>query len=231
MNAQSQQETVFLDRLAKALGRNKRQTTPPKREAVGPPAFWREMKQSDDEVLERFKRNLEALSGRVFIADSAEAVQKQLKEWLQELKAQKVLCSDNPKLKEVAAPESMGVQVEYWNKNKNMKELLDFAKNAEVGLTWSDYAIGYTGTQALFSSAAQGRTVSLLTPNHISIFERSQLVPTMSHVINDITERNGAADLPGAINFITGPSRTSDIEMDLSIGVHGPYKTWVIILK
>ncbi len=50
----------------------------------------------------------------------------------------------------------------------------------------------------------------------------------MSQVIEELARRRGKEGLPGAINFVTGPSRTSDIEMDLSIGVHGPYRTWVI---
>jgi L-lactate dehydrogenase complex protein LldG len=65
---------------------------------------------------------------------------------------------------------------------------------------------------------------------HIAIFKKENLVPTMSTVMTDIMERRGTNNIPAAVDFITGPSRTSDIEMDLSIGVHGPVKVWTIVL-
>ncbi|WP_425061288.1 LUD domain-containing protein [Sporomusa carbonis] len=43
-------------------------------------------------------------------------------------------------------------------------------------------------------------------------------------------ERQGKGRMPCAVDFITGPGRTSDIKMDLSVGVHGPYRVWTIVI-
>ena len=49
--------------------------------------------------------------------------------------------------------------------------------------------------------------------------------------MENLMERRCTQKVPAAIDFITGPSRTSDIEMDLSIGVHGPVKVWTIVIE
>jgi len=97
----------------------------------------------------------------------------------------------------------------------------------KVGLTWADYGVAYTGTLALYAQPHQGRTVSLLPDTHIAILNSSQIVPTMSTVIDKIKSLEA---MPSTINFISGPSRSADIEMDLSIGVHGPYRIRVIVV-
>lgn len=223
-------EQEFLSHVAKSLGREKPLTEAPKRNETGPPDFWREDEDIKQKKLELFTKNLEALSGRVFLAKNAEEARQQVIEWLKELKAQRIICWDHKEIKEVLQPDSLGVQVNYWNPDKNREALISQAAQADVGITWINFGIAYTGTMAVFSGPTTGRSVSLLPPTHIGIFKRSDLVPTMSHVVRHMVELKGNNQLPAAINFITGPSRTSDIEMDLSIGVHGPYRTWVIIL-
>lgn len=223
-------EQAFLHNVAKALGRDKPLTEAPKRDEVGPPSFWKEQKFEANQPLEMFKNNLETLSGRVYIAQDAHEVSHQINLWLKELDAKKIIMWDHPKLKETVHFEDSGLEVSYWSPARDRDTLVRSAEQADVGITWADYAIGYTGTLALFASPTQGRSVSLLPPTHIAVFERSNLVPTMSTVVRDLIERKGPNELPSAVNFITGPSRTSDIEMDLSIGVHGPYRVWTIVI-
>ena len=223
-------EQEFLAVVAKALGREKPLTEVARREEIGPPAFWREDEEIKRTDLELFTSNLEALSGRVFLAKNAEEIQKQVNEWLAELKALNVMCWNHEELKQVLPAESIKATVHYWTPEKGREELISQTAKVEVGITWVNYGIAYTGTMAVFSSPKTGRSVSLLPPTHIGIFRRSSLVPTMSYVMRQLIELRGKDKLPTAINFITGPSRTSDIEMDLSIGVHGPYRTWAIIL-
>lgn len=223
-------EQEFLHHVAKVLGRDKPLVVPPKRDEVGPPAFWKEQKFENDEPLELFKRNLEGLTGRVYIAKDGKEANQQLKLWLEELQAKRVMMWEHEKLKSLVHLEDTGIIVDSWSPAQPARELIEAAEQADVGITWVDYAIGYTGTLALFSGPTQGRSVSLLPTVHIALFSKQDLVPTMSTVMNDIIERKGTNNIPAAIDFITGPSRTSDIEMDLSIGVHGPVKVWVIVL-
>jgi L-lactate dehydrogenase complex protein LldG len=205
-------EQEFIINVAQALGRNKPLTKAPQRKGLGPPAFWLEKNKYQDEKVELFKNNLEALTGRFVLVKNAEGVQNQLKEWLMELDAKEIICWDHPELKKAAQPEKLGVTVHYWNKNLSREQLKKIAN---------------TGTVALFAQPHQGRSVSLLPDTHIAVLKSSQIVPTMSSVIQKIQSLN---EMPSCINFITGPSRSADIEMDLSIGVHGPYRIWVIVI-
>lgn len=223
-------EQEFLHNIAKVLGRKEPLTDAPAREEVGPPAFWKEQKFETSQPLEMFKNNMEALSGRVHIARDSQEVSLQIKLWLQELNAKAVIMWDHPELKEYVRIEDANVKIDYWTPGQPGKKLIEAAEKADVGITWADYAIGYTGTLALFGQPFQGRAVSLLPPTHIAIFKKSNLVATMSTVMRDLINRKGKNNLPTAVDFITGPSRTSDIEMDLSIGVHGPYRVWTIIV-
>ncbi len=96
----------------------------------------------------------------------------------------------------------------------------------DVGVTGVDAAIAETGTIALVSSSDHPRTASLLPPVHVAVVRADQIVPTLSKCF----ERLGAA-IPGAsaVNFVTGPSRTADIELQLTLGVHGPGELIVVI--
>jgi L-lactate dehydrogenase complex protein LldG len=68
--------------------------------------------------------------------------------------------------------------------------------------------------------------VSLVPPVHIAIVRASQIYRTLSEVLSLIRKDK---EISPAVTFITGPSRTADIELTLAIGVHGPQELYVII--
>lgn len=224
-------EQGFLNQVARVLGRDKPLTTAPKRDEVGPPLFWKEQTFDINQPLDFFKLNLENLTGRVYVAKDDQEASQQIKLWLEELQAKRVIMWDHKELKNVVNLEDTGIHLDYWSPDRHQDELIIAAEQADVGITWVDYAIGYTGTLALFSGPTQGRSVSLLPTVHLAVFRKDNLVPTMSTVMKNLMERRNTKNVPAAIDFITGPSRTSDIEMDLSIGVHGPVKVWAIIIE
>src|SRR5262249_47816330 len=94
------------------------------------------------------------------------------------------------------------------------------ALEADVGVTTVDFAIANTGSLVVSADRARPRGVSLLPTMHLALVRSSQLVARMGAVFASYTSRPGGP--PSAVHFITGPSRTSDIENDLTIGVHGP---------
>jgi L-lactate dehydrogenase complex protein LldG len=99
-----------------------------------------------------------------------------------------------------------------------------------VGLTTASYAIAETGTIVLDSDEQNALLVSLLPPVHIALVRSSQIAASVDEVISKIgKERIGPLDGTRSVTLITGPSRTSDVELVLSIGVHGPKELHVII--
>jgi L-lactate dehydrogenase complex protein LldG len=71
---------------------------------------------------------------------------------------------------------------------------------------------------------------SLLPPMHIAIVERQQVVPDLIDCLA-ILQESSAASMPSNVTFITGPSKTGDIELQLTTGVHGPGKWRVIVIQ
>jgi len=103
--------------------------------------------------------------------------------------------------------------------------------NCGVGVTAADYAIAETGTIVLTSDEPNSLLVSLLPPVHIAVLRSSQIAASLDEVISKLgAERINRADVTRSVTLITGPSRTSDVELVLSIGVHGPKELHVIIL-
>jgi L-lactate dehydrogenase complex protein LldG len=98
--------------------------------------------------------------------------------------------------------------------------------NIDVGITSAQAGIAETGTLVLDSSVERNRLVSLVPPVHIAILHASRIYATLSETLAGLQSRG---ELSPAITFITGPSRTADIELTLAIGVHGPQELYVII--
>ena len=101
---------------------------------------------------------------------------------------------------------------------------------AEIGISSVDFAIAETGTLVVCAKPGQERMASLLAPVHIAIVTRAQIVPDLFDVFDKLGER-GKEHLPSNVAFITGPSKTGDIELQLTTGVHGPGKWHVIIVR
>jgi L-lactate dehydrogenase complex protein LldG len=105
--------------------------------------------------------------------------------------------------------------------------------DAEVGVTGADLAVAETGSLVLIAGRGRPRTTSLLPPCHVAIFGRGALVESLAQAGVFLEAwHHGAVPAwkGGAINVITGPSRTADIELTLTRGVHGPKELHAIFV-
>jgi L-lactate dehydrogenase complex protein LldG len=96
----------------------------------------------------------------------------------------------------------------------------------DVGVSTAQAAIAETGTLVLDSASERHRLVSLVPPVHIAVVNASAIVETLSDALTLLQK---GKEISPAITFITGPSRTADIELTLTIGVHGPQELYVIV--
>ena len=104
---------------------------------------------------------------------------------------------------------------------------------ADLGLTGVDLAIAETGTLVVRSGAGRPRSTSLLPPVHIAVFDRTALIESLGQA-GVFLEAWHRAEAPGegaVVSFITGPSRTADIELTLTRGVHGPKEVHAIFVE
>lgn len=101
----------------------------------------------------------------------------------------------------------------------------DVLFGCDLGITSAQWAIAETGTLVLESERENHRLTSLVPTAHLCILKASQIRQTLGEIL-ELTSKS----LSRTVTFITGASRTSDIELTLAIGVHGPAELHVIVL-
>lgn len=97
-----------------------------------------------------------------------------------------------------------------------------------VGVTGAFAALAETGTLMVVSSVETPATVSLLPETHVAVLRASRLVATMEDAWD--MARAAFGQLPRAVNFISGPSRTADIEQQMILGAHGPRRVHIVVI-
>ena len=103
---------------------------------------------------------------------------------------------------------------------------------SDLGLTGADYAVAETGSVVIMPRPGLSRLVSLVPPIHIALVQPRDVVATLDDVFlfRRLEYQRNGGDMGSYLNFITGPSRTADIEQQLVVGVHGPKEVHLIIL-
>ena len=114
--------------------------------------------------------------------------------------------------------QTLGVELVSPNANKHEMSKCD------LGITEADFILPETGTMALYSSAEKPRAVSLLPRVHLAIVTPAALRADMHQIFAEAKDSN-------YLVFITGPSRTADIELTVTLGVHGPKNLYVWMIK
>lgn len=97
----------------------------------------------------------------------------------------------------------------------------------KVGVTGAYCAIAETGSLMLLSGENSPATTSLLPDTHIAIVRASRIVRAMEDGWDLLRAERGT--LPRQVNFVSGPSRTADIEMTMVMGAHGPFRVHIIV--
>lgn len=97
-----------------------------------------------------------------------------------------------------------------------------------VGVTGAFAAIAETGTLMTVSGPDTPASTSLLPETHVAVLAASRIVAHMEQCWD--LARSELGELPRAVNFISGPSRTGDIEQKLVLGAHGPYRVHIVIV-
>lgn len=100
-------------------------------------------------------------------------------------------------------------------------------EQSDAGISACDALVAQTGSVLVTSRSAGGRALSVLPPHHVVLARRDQLVRDLTAALQ-LVKRTYAPDYPSFIGFITGPSRTGDIERILVLGAHGPKKLTVL---
>jgi len=111
-------------------------------------------------------------------------------------------------------------------------ETIESIRGAQVGLTGADAALAATGTLVFSTGPGKGRLPTVIAPNFIAVVTIDQLLPRLEDWLarERATQATSLSDRSN-LCFVTGPSRTADIEMQMILGVHGPGTVHVVVKK
>jgi L-lactate dehydrogenase complex protein LldG len=243
---------AFIANISSRLGRKSVSAAAPEHPFRGAPDFYKAVERTTEERMELFEDNWTALTGKVLVVEKAEAEEK-IGAWLREIAAElgvtQVSRWEHEGLKALGLDQALqadGIEVVPWAGNSadveapegdeskwsRRSDLLRRTERCQLGIVWPDYAVANTGTLVLQCSPKHGRSVSLLTSILFAVFRADQLVDRMGDAFAHITNgKKSATDYASSLNLITGPSRSADIENDLTIGIHGPGKVYAVIIK
>lgn len=169
---------------------------------------------------DRFLNEIRKLSGvgqKLFYTE----IDAALKALVEEQNVRIATAWETPELRRLGVTEilnSLSVKLISPNASKHEMALCD------LGITEADYLLPETGTLVLHSSAERPRAVSLLPRIHLAIVQPEMLRPDMHQVFAEAKDHH-------YLVFISGPSRTADIELTVTLGVHGPKNLYVWMIN
>lgn len=228
MSEQIHNRESFLSSLAQKLGRSTPKTVEIPKWKHQPQ--WEVLKNtSQDELVTVFKKQCETIHTDV-IETEKEQLADVIKERIEAYNGNSISTWNDKRFDQYGIFSKTEAMIHAWD--PRMKDNVNVAEQADIGITFCDLALAESGTVVLFSNEEQGRSVSLLPTTYIALVPKSLIVPRMSQAARIIHHRNKAGEFPATcVNFISGPSNSADIEMNLVVGVHGPIKTTYIIIS
>ncbi|MFN7249197.1 MAG: lactate utilization protein C [Anaerobacillus sp.] len=225
----------FLNNIAKSLGRERKTAGVVRPEWKHRPQYEVFKGMSQDELaaqLEDQCQRIHTVAKRATI----QTLPNVLREAIAELGGKSIVNWNDPRFEEYSLTE---VFEEFAKEESNEfhvwdpalgEENITISERANIGITFSDITLAESGSVVLFSEKGKGRSVSLLPATYIAIIPKSSIVPRMSQAATKIHQMAQKGRIPSCINFISGPSNSADIELNLVVGVHGPIKATYIIV-
>jgi L-lactate dehydrogenase complex protein LldG len=100
----------------------------------------------------------------------------------------------------------------------------------EVGVSHALRGIAETGTLLMESGPANPTTVNFLPEHHIVVIDAADIAGDMESAFAKLRKKHGKGRMPRAVNLISGPSRSGDVEQKLVLGAHGPRALHLIVV-
>lgn len=191
---------------------------------------------SPEGLLKQFSQIIKELNAEIFVVEGDEAACDKVIELLKSHNTTNLLAWDFKHIPvqylEAAIKES-GIAIHYPEMHDEFRrETIETIHQAQVGLTGADVAIAATGTMVVSTEPGKGRLPTVLAPVHIAVITLEQIVPRLEDWLAR-QRAAGSENLWDRANtcFISGPSKTGDIEMEMILGVHGPGIVQVVVKK
>ncbi len=169
-----------------------------------------------DDLLQLFCDELEEIKGIVILADDEKDATEKLKDLLSEKNISSLYCIDEHLLN-------------HFDKSVPLENSPGKFEGMQAAITRCEILIARSGT-VVVSSSHSGRRLNVFPPVHIVWARQNQIVPFISDAI-EFLKNKYSTDFPSQVTFVTGQSRTADIEKTLVMGAHGPRELIVVIIR
>jgi len=187
-------------------------------------AWWARQPEMGD-LAEKFTAEQEKVGGKVLPVSGWDAVAEAVTPWMHEYQVRTALTGTVAELEPLRAHlAALGVRVGTFD--RPVEEQKDEVFSVDCGITTAEAGIAETGSVVLKPSPHEPRLLSLAPPVHLVLLERARLFATLSHYVETGTYQ---AHPPTNLVLASGASRTADIELTLTVGVHGP-KVFLVAL-
>jgi L-lactate dehydrogenase complex protein LldG len=188
---------------------------------------------ADADLCQSLATQIELVGGNAQLVDTLRDAQNSLRQLLRDNAVRTVLhwqheVLDKIQLDEILASEGITKHGHDELAPLTLETQRQIILGADAGISSVDWAVAETGTLAVTAQIGHERLTSLAPPIHIAIVERSQIVPDLFDLFQKLQESR-LTSMPSNLSMITGPSKTGDIELELTTGIHGPGK-WIVII-
>ncbi len=176
-----------------------------------------------DELYESFRSNLEAAGGSCVRTSKAD-LGKTIAGLFKDYGADTACLAESDLMKEAGLAKDMqeaGIET-------FTDHIRQHGETAIGGCSQAAFAIAELGTLVQADTDVKAREVAIMPDYYIGIVKGSTIIPTYDEMFFKLAEYD---ELPGFVGFITGPSRTADIECVATIGVHGPLKLTAVVVE
>lgn len=184
----------------------------------------------DSECIELFEKKYTSLSGHAHRAESAGDIAAIVLDILHGAAGKRVALGELPEeVGRAVAIACSDAGIEVLKPPYDNRTLPHSIDAAQVGVSWAAFAVAESGSLVELTTQDATRLVSTLPRIHIGIFYAADLLPTLKAAAAPLRTFYEAHPQHATATFISGPSRTADIEMRLTLGVHGPEVAHAVI--
>lgn len=188
------------------------------------------VEETSVELAGRFRSEITRIGGRFHHATNAESACAYIEQVADAEGARTIICSNARIADEFGIANRLAAKGIAFITDPSESDIVENAAGAEIGVTGVDYALAETGSLVLLARPGQPRSVSLLPPVHIALIRPEQIIRGFDELFEFLRADFEATGVKSAVTFITGPSRTADIELTLVVGVHGPQQLHAVLV-
>jgi L-lactate dehydrogenase complex protein LldG len=191
----------------------------------------RNLFMTESSLVQTFKTRFEAVRGQVHYAETIADALTVLDGIFREYQPTRIaLAQLPPALSDAIAAQAAAVEIAVLREPYCFEDLPDLIDTADIGIAGADFGIAESGTLAEVALNDATRLVSSLPRVYVGIVRASDLKPTLADAAPIMRKIFRQHDKNCVVSFLSGPSRTGDIEMRLTLGVHGPEIAHALIL-